>query len=553
MHDVILTWTKSAFDWDRTYEEMGALAERKGLEHVVHKGRKISDLLTGEFEELRPRVRGLIVRSDEVTSEIIDALPNVENIIRAGSGFNTINTDYATPKGVRVRNTPGTNAPAVKELVFAVEFYWSRFVDLHDALTRKGGFSKKDFKEILTYELYGKSIGIAGLGQIGRLVACAAAGHGMKVYGYDPLINPELIADINIERVATLDELFDKKDMVTLHMPLNGNTRGAITDELIMSMSPQGALHNTSRDGLISANLAVVLSNMSNFRYHQDVYTEDEPVDGPRPLETFGRRVVYTPHIGGSTPESNHRSGIMAMENALRTDMRFVVNEGVLPGDMQPYAELAYKLGVAAKELVFDGQPTKVQAVPYGSLKEYGEIFTGHILRGLLGLKELMPKQAMEQAADSGINVEIKEPEDKGYGDALTLDFYVSNNGEGGDRVSVRGTVHRGHPILERVQNYLFSIDIADQTILVFEYENVPGIVRRLGQACEDLGYNIEDMAIARPHEDPELKMLTHQNHALAAFSITKGEELEYNITDLVEGIRIPNLHRYAVFDFREV
>ena len=166
----------------------------------------------------------LIVRSEKVAAEVIDRLPSLKVIVRAGAGFNTIDAKYARAKGIDVMNTPGANSNAVAEEVVALVLADSRHILRADPSARAGRWEKKNF---MGRELAGKTVGIVGLGNIGQLVAKRLSGFDVTLVGYDPVISGERAAEVNVALVG-LEALFAESDIVTLHVPENDETRGLV-------------------------------------------------------------------------------------------------------------------------------------------------------------------------------------------------------------------------------------------------------------------------------------------------------------------------------------
>ena len=171
----------------------------------------------------------LIVRSEKITPEIIDLLPSLKAIVRAGAGYNTIDIKYARRKNIDVMNTPGANANAVAEEVFAMMLAAFRHLVEADIDTRAGGWSKKKF---MGREITGKTLGIVGLGNICQLVAKHAQGFDMKLLAYDPIASKSRADELGVTLVS-LEEVFAKSDIVTLHIPENNETRGLVGERLL--------------------------------------------------------------------------------------------------------------------------------------------------------------------------------------------------------------------------------------------------------------------------------------------------------------------------------
>lgn len=266
---------------------------------------------------------GMIVRSEKVTAEIIDLLPNLKTVIRAGAGFNTIDTKYARTKGVDVMNTPGANANGVAEEVFALALAAYRFVVPADISTRAGGWEKKKF---LGRELTGKTLGIVGLGNIGQLVAKRSQGFEMPLLGYDPFVTAEKAATFGV-KFASLEEIFAQADIITLHIPENDQTRGMFNKSLFSLCKPGAMIINCARAGIVNeADLRAVKAE-KGLVFANDVYAADEP--GEKSVADIAD--VMMPHLGANTKEANFNAAKRAGEQMVayfeENETRYIVNK----------------------------------------------------------------------------------------------------------------------------------------------------------------------------------------------------------------------------------
>ncbi len=201
--------------------------EEAGIEVEVNPGLDEDALV-----EKIPGFNGLIVRSDKVTARVLDAGTDLEAVVRAGTGVNTIDVPHATEKNVQVMNTPGANSNSVAELAVAFMLAASRRLSYADSSVKKGLWEKS---RLMGSELSEKTLGIVGLGNIGSLVASKARGFGMKLIGFDPVISESRAADMGIE-LKSLDEVFAEADFISFHVPLNDKTRDMVGYELLSSM-----------------------------------------------------------------------------------------------------------------------------------------------------------------------------------------------------------------------------------------------------------------------------------------------------------------------------
>lgn len=239
----------------------------------------------------------LIVRSEVVDSATIDALPQLKVIVRAGAGYNTIDTKYARKRGVDVMNTPGANANAVAEEVIALILAEMRHVVPADASVRAGKWEKKLF---MGTELSGKTVGIVGLGNIGRLVAKRLRGFECHILGYDPLVPSEKVRSAGIEPVS-LEELFSESDIITLHIPETDTTRKMLSTNLLSCMKTGAMIVNCARAGIVDEDALRAAKSVKKLHYITDVYPKDEA--GEKSIADVAD--VMMPHLGASTKEAN--------------------------------------------------------------------------------------------------------------------------------------------------------------------------------------------------------------------------------------------------------
>ncbi len=256
-------------------------------------------------------VEAMIVRSDKVTPDVIDAATKLKIIVRAGAGYDSIDTVYAKEKGVIVENTPGQNSNAVAELVFGLLVYIVR-----NFYTGKSGT-----------ELFGKKLGILAFGNVGRNVARVAKGFGMDVYAYDAFCPASVIEEAGVHAVANQDELFKTCDVVSLHIPSTPETKDSINYATVNQMEKGGILINTARKEVINEpELLKLFADREDLKYITDI-KPDADVD----FQKFEGRYFSTPKkMGAQTAEANINAGIAAAKqiNAFFKDgcTKFQVN-----------------------------------------------------------------------------------------------------------------------------------------------------------------------------------------------------------------------------------
>lgn len=257
-------------------------------------------------------VDAMIVRSDKVTPEVLDAAKNLKIVVRAGAGYDSIDTAYAKEKGVVVENTPGQNSNAVAELVFGLLVF-----------TVRNFFNGKSGSE-----LKGKKLGILAFGNVGRNVARIAKGFGMDVYAFDEFVPKEKIEEQGVHGVNSRDELFEVCDVVSLHIPATAETRESINYQVVNLMKKGGIVVNTARKEVINeAELIKLLAERDDLKYITDI----KP-DADEEFRKFEGRYFATPKkMGAQTAEANINAGIAAAKQIISYfatgDEKFRVNK----------------------------------------------------------------------------------------------------------------------------------------------------------------------------------------------------------------------------------
>ena len=266
-----------------------------------------------QFLEAVGNIDALIVRSDKVTPEVLDAAKELKIVVRAGAGYDNIDTAYAKEKGVVVENTPGQNSNAVAELVFGLLVYAVR-----NFYNGKSGS-----------ELMGKKLGILAFGNVGRNVARIAKGFGMDIYAYDAFCPKEAIEAAGVHAVANQEELFTTCDVVSLHIPATPETKQSINAALVSKMKKNAILVNTARKEVINEEeLLALMQERTDLKFVTDI-KPDMDAEFAEKLE--GRYFSTPKKMGAQTAEANINAGIAAAKqiNAFFKDgcTKFQVNK----------------------------------------------------------------------------------------------------------------------------------------------------------------------------------------------------------------------------------
>ncbi|MCD4709704.1 MAG: 3-phosphoglycerate dehydrogenase [Bacteroidales bacterium] len=289
-------------------EEVKSVFSEAGYEvEVLAKYSDQSDLVTAVAD-----VDALIIRSDKVDREVIEAGKKLKIVVRAGAGYDNVDLAVATEKGVVVMNTPGQNSNAVAELALGMMVFMNR----------------TGFTPTAGTELRGKNLGIHAYGAVGRIVGMIAKGFGMKVYAYDPFVDPVVIKNDGVVCVESVKSLYSKCQYISLHIPATAETRGSIGYDLLNSMPEGATLVNTARKEVIDEEgIKRVFADRADFRYLSDIAPDcREELE-----EQYEGRVFFTPKkMGAQTAEANLNAGVAAAKQIVnfieKGDTTFKVN-----------------------------------------------------------------------------------------------------------------------------------------------------------------------------------------------------------------------------------
>ncbi|HAS82087.1 MAG TPA: hypothetical protein DCS43_05280, partial [Verrucomicrobia bacterium] len=396
---------------------------------------------------------GLVVRSEVITVALIDMLPALKVIIRAGAGVNTIDTKYARTRGIDVMNTPGANSNAVAEEVIAMMLADARHIVAADADTRAGGWEKKIF---MGRELAHKTVGIVGLGHIGQLVAKRISGFECTLLGYDPAISTERAQQLGV-KMTTLENLFASADYISLHIPETPETRKLIGERLLSHVKPGTTLVNCARSGIIDETALRAVKASKKLRFLNDVYEKDEP--GAKTVTDIADLML--PHLGANTAEANYNAAKRAAEQLIDYDEKgivsFVVNRDIPIGLDEHYCDLAYTVARLCRCIVQAPSPKLIESSIYGSLQPYSDWLRTSIVAGICDDfdRTSSPRQTADYLQEMGITYENR-PVDvhKKFDNSITVDLTAVVDSQNDRHVSVRGTVEEGVLLISRINEF---------------------------------------------------------------------------------------------------
>lgn len=480
----------------------------KGLEIFKDSGNIEVDYTPGlspeELLDIIDKYDALVVRSKTKPNEqVIDKASNLKVIGRAGVGVDNIDLAAATRSGICVMNTPGGNNRTAAEHTISMMLAMSRNIPQADKSLKGGKWEKPKF---IGTEVLGKTLGVIGLGNIGRVVASLGKGLNMKVLGFDPFISDEAAEKLGIKKVD-LNEVFKRSDYVTVHVPKNEKTVGLIDAEAIAKMKDGVRILNCARGGIVDED--ALLSAMESGKVRGaalDVFTAEPP--GEHPL-LKRENVIATPHLGASTTEAQDNVAIMVAEQIIDfLNTGTIVNSVNVPSlspeqhkVLAPYLEISEKLGsmlgqLCRKapveiEILYGGDATALQT---DSLKgAMLEGFMSHIAE-----VEVNPINAVFLASERGIEiVETKRKSIKGFDNLIGVTAVFKDDEEIRLQAAKMGA---GDLRLVGFNGLFANIEFAEN-MLIIKNKDLPGVVGEVGTLLGKAGINIANLRLARKKE----------------------------------------------------
>jgi len=480
--------------------EEGLQILRQAGEVTVQKGMDEAALRTA-----LPPYHALVVRSaTQVTGRSLELAGNLAVVGRAGIGVDNIDVAAATARGIVVMNTPEAGATTTGEHALSLLMSLARCIPAADASVRAGKWEKSKFTGV---ELFGKTLGILGLGRIGRVVAERARGLGMLILAYDPFVG-QAQAPAGV-RMAELDDLLAGSDFVSVHVPLLDSTRHLLNEERIGRMKQGARLVHAARGGIVDERaLCAALERGHLAGAALDVY-EQEPLPADSPLRK-APNLVLTPHLGASTHEAKHNVSVeMAQQVAVCLKRGIVLNgvnvPRIAPADaaqVGPYLELVHHLASFLVQ-AFPGQLQSLRLSVQGGIPESA-------VRPLTVAMQVGALRPSAQGAVTPVNAEriAKERNVRVHAEQLSLkrDFMSLCRVEvliGAERHFASGTVlgHR-HGRMVELDGYVLDA-IPEPPVLVTFHRDQPGVVGAIGTLLGRQGINISRMQIAASAREP--------------------------------------------------
>jgi D-3-phosphoglycerate dehydrogenase len=445
---------------------------------------------------------GVVVRSaTTIDADVVAAGRNLKVIARAGVGLDNVDVDAATRHGVIVCNAPQSNVISAAEHTVALICALARNVpQAHRALVG-GSWERSKWQGT---ELYGKTLGVLGLGRIGTLVAQRCNAFGMKLVAYDPYVAPERAARQGVQLLETVDEVLEVADVVTVHLPRTPDTLGLLDAERLKLMKPSARLVNVARGGIVDETaLAEALEAGVIAGAALDVFAAEPTTESP----LFGLpNVIVTPHLGASTEEAQDKAGTQVAEAVhLALSGEFVptavnVQGGRVDDVVRPFLPLGEKLGRLFTALSEEGTTGEVTIEVLGSVADADTRVLGlSVLRGILAAVCHEPVTFVNApllAQDRGLS--IREVTNVHSDDYVSL-VRVSGMDRDGETIAVAGTVFQPNSRERLVEVWSSQVDIEPTDHMAFfRYEDRPGVIGAVGSAFGEAGVNIASAQVGR-------------------------------------------------------
>ena len=453
----------------------------------------------------------IVVRSaTKVTAELIGRADNLKVIGRAGVGIDNVDVEAATRRGIVVANAPESTVISAAEHTIGLLVALTRNIPQAHAALKQGRWERKAYGGV---ELADKTLGVLGFGRIGQQVARRAAGLGMRVVAYDPFVPPDRFRELGVERVESEREVYAAADFLTLHLPLTDQTRGSINAKAFGRMRSGVRIVNAARGALVDEDdLLEALKSGKVGGAALDVFST-EPYTGPL-LELDN--VVATPHLAASTEEAQDRAGVIIAEQvAAALDGGLVSNAVNIPvigaEDLEvlgAYIPLAAKLGRLAMELAA-GHVEELRLTYFGALAQYDtRLLTVAALNGAFQGRSDQPVNYVNApmiAAERG--VEVREERSRAARDYTNLVRVEAVSD--GVPLRIAGTTMGNDDRLWLVSALGFELDMELAPLLVvFSYDDVPGVIGKVGTLFGGSAVNIANMTVSRTRQGGQALMV---------------------------------------------
>jgi len=446
---------------------------------------------------------GMIVRSGaDITAEVLACAGKLRAIARAGVGVDNIDMSAATARGILVMNTPDGNTIATAELTITLMMALSRKIAPANASLKTGQWDRKAYQGT---QLAGKTLGVIGMGRIGRAVAARAVALEMQVLAYDPYL-AVMPGEGDVTVVKDIDDLCRQADYISVHVPKTAETEGLIGAEQIALMKPSVRLINAARGGIIDEKaLADALEAGKVAGAALDVYTAEPPNGEVHRRLIEHSDVLAVPHLGASTAEAQEQVSLDAAQQLIEAlrggEVRNAVNApgftGRLPEVLRPYTELATRMGTVLSGMT-PGALTRVEVLYRGAIAEMNVApVTTHLLVGLLAHCVDEPVNVVNApvlAAERGVELEtITAAKSRDFANMMEVTIHTDRG-----RRRAAGTIFgTSSPRIVELDGYRMELEPVGHVAILFN-EDRPGVIGRYGTVLGEAKINIADMTVAR-------------------------------------------------------
>jgi len=486
--------------------------EKVCVEILKSEGFEVEEATGLKPEALKDKISAvdaLVVRSStQVTADVLAAAKHLRVVGRAGAGVDNIDVEAATRRGIIVMNTPGGNTVSTAEHTVSMILALCRNIPQANESLKQGKWERKQF---VGTELSGKTIGVVGMGKVGREVAVRCQSFGMRTIGFDPVLSAEVAAKMRVELVS-LAEIFAQSDIITVHTPLNDETRGLIGEAQFARCRRGVRIVNCARGGIINekALLAALESEMVAGAA-LDVFEQEPPGDNPLLRHP---RVIATPHLGASTEEAQEKvaqqigrqladvlkdRGIVGAVNAEAIQL-------AMKKELKPYVLLAEKLGSLQAQLMQGALKTVTISCSGNLLTQAQEVISAAVLKGIFSHVMTEPVNLVNAPAIARelgvVFVEKREAEHADYSNLIGVAYETDV-----EKRAFAGTVFgSSHLRIVKIDDFHFEVN-PEGHLLFYRNIDKPGMLARVGGELATAGVNIAGLALGR--EGPGQKALT--------------------------------------------
>jgi len=474
------------------------LKQQEGVEVSVQPG-----LSPEELAKVVPEYNGMIVRSGaKVTAEVLAEPGELKCIARAGVGVDNIDVPVATAKGIIVMNTPGGNTVSTAELALTLMMALSRKVAPANASLKSGEWNRKAYQGT---QLAGKTLGVIGMGRIGRAVAKRAYAMDMRVLGYDPFFAGGC-PEGTVEMVKDLSELCKRADYITVHVPKSKDTLGMIGAEQFDEMKPTARVINAARGGIIDPEALLAAVREGKIAGAAlDVYTSEPPETEAEKALVEEPNVLCVPHLGASTEEAQEQVALDAAEQLVEAlhggAVRNAINapgfDQALPALLRPYTELAARIGAILAGIT-PGALEKVEVIYRGAIGELNvSPVTTYLLMGLIAPHMEHPVNVINApvlAEQRGVEVEqITSGKVREFANLMEVTVTTDQ----AKRTCVGTIFGNRFPRVISIDGYRMELKPEGNVVIIVNKDK-PGVVGRYGSIFGGHEINIADMTFSR-------------------------------------------------------